>query len=206
MGAVRERSLVPVGRQIQKLGFERHSDRDASYYDSAGIETMFTGVDSIAIDVPGYSATSEKDEIRRLMGHNAYAPADREAFIDRTQGEFDRKRTALLDAIDTDVVIVMCYLYSLDATQHVFWTDDSVIESWYQQFDDLARDVVTTLAPTDSFIIMSDHGMPSEAAHNENAFYSCNVELFPDTTPHITDFHDRILDLTGAGEFGDLDI
>lgn len=44
---------------------------------------------------------------------------------------------------------------------------------------------------------MSDHGLPTEEGHNENAFYSCNRELFGSETPKITDFHDRILEIVG---------
>ena len=49
---------------------------------------------------------------------------------------------------------------------------------------------------------MSDHGLPTPHQHNEKAFYSCNRELFGDTTPLITDFHDRILDIVGEDEVG----
>ena len=52
----------------------------------------------------------------------------------------------------------------------------------------------------DKIIIMSDHGLPydknhDKEGHNLRAFYSCNEELFPDKTPKITDFHDKILEL-----------
>ncbi|EHK00764.1 hypothetical protein HRED_11217, partial [Candidatus Haloredivivus sp. G17] len=31
--------------------------------------------------------------------------------------------------------------------------------------------------------------------HNKNAFYSSNVDLFGDETPHIKDFHDKIIEI-----------
>ena len=40
-------------------------------------------------------------------------------------------------------------------------------------------------------IFMSDHGLPAEEGHNENAFYSSNKELFGEEKPHITDFYDK---------------
>ena len=51
-------------------------------------------------------------------------------------------------------------------------------------------------------IFMYEHGMIESQGkfweHNKNAFYSCNVELFGEETPHITDFYDRILEITDS--------
>lgn len=59
----------------------------------------------------------------------------------------------------------------------------------------------------DTVLFVSDHGLPDveKGGHNENAFYSCNKELFGDKTPHITDFHDKILELTDS-ETSDIDV
>lgn len=81
------------------------------------------------------------------------------------------------------------------------------VKETYHEMDELAGEIIERAEENgfDTIIFMSDHGLPTveEGGHNENAFYSCNHELFGDKTPHITDFHDRILQLTGD-EDGDL--
>jgi hypothetical protein len=59
----------------------------------------------------------------------------------------------------------------------------------------------------DTVLFISDHGLPDveNGGHNENAFYSCNRELFGDKTPHVTDFHDKILELAGS-DVSDVDV
>lgn len=44
----------------------------------------------------------------------------------------------------------------------------------------------------EKIIFMSDHGLPTEEGHNENAFYSSNKQLFGDEKPRITDFRDEL--------------
>jgi predicted AlkP superfamily pyrophosphatase or phosphodiesterase len=176
-----ERVLLPIGRQIQKLGFGRESNTGAEYYAEQGIETIFTGVSSVDIDIPGYSDRSGTDEIRELMGHSAYEPTDEELFRRKCREEFKSKRVALFDALDTDVELVACYFQTLDNLQHVYWTDREFIEQWYRRFDDLVGEVRDALEEEDEIIIMSDHGMQRGAdgkgEHSDHGYCASTVPL-----------------------------
>ena len=97
----------------------------------------------------------------------------------------------------------MCHLHRTDHHQHQYGDpsistyDEEKLQDLYEETDDLAGRIVGFFEEDYDYIIfMSDHGLPTEKEHNENAFYSCNKELFGDETPHITDFHDKILELT----------
>lgn len=70
----------------------------------------------------------------------------------------------------------------------------------YERLDKIAQEIVENFSDEWVIIFMSDHGLMQEKEHNENAFYSCNQELFGAETPHITDFHDKILDITETEE------
>lgn len=89
---------------------------------------------------------------------------------------------------------VMLHLHDPDAVQDLGLGN---YQQDYNRLDNIAGDIIERFSEEWTIIFMSDHGLPTEYEHNENAFYSCNKELFGDQTPHITDFHDKILELTG---------
>lgn len=66
----------------------------------------------------------------------------------------------------------------------------------YERLDSIAADIAQNFSDDRTIIFLSDHGRMEHAEHNKQAFYSCNKELFRDKTPHITDFHDKILELS----------
>lgn len=97
---------------------------------------------------------------------------------------------------------LMCHFHRPDKHQHHYGDrsieyDERKLKKLYRETDELAEDIKekALAAGYDYVIFMSDHGLPTDEAHNENAFYSCNKELFGKKTPHITDFHDKILEL-----------
>jgi predicted AlkP superfamily pyrophosphatase or phosphodiesterase len=98
----------------------------------------------------------------------------------------------------------MCHFHRVDQFQH-YYGDESIgrfdqdkLLDLYRETDELASNIKQKAlsAGYDCIIFMSDHGLPTEDQHNKQAFYSSNIELFGDDTPHITDFHDKILELT----------
>lgn len=67
----------------------------------------------------------------------------------------------------------------------------------YKEIDELAEEIRERAEAKgyDKVIFMSDHGLPSQTAHNRNAFYSCNEKLYGENSkekPKITDFYDKI--------------
>lgn len=125
--------------------------------------------------------------------------------------EFSYRKEELMSELGNEILgsrdLLMCHIHRLDMYQHLFGDeevhyDETKLKRLYLELDDLANEIQEAALKSgyDYVIFMSDHGLPTEEGHNENAFYSCNKELFGDETPHITDFHDKILALTGNEE------
>lgn len=94
---------------------------------------------------------------------------------------------------------IMLHLHDPDAFQD---TGLGNLEEEYRRLDEIAGEILEEYGDDWTVIFMSDHGRPEKKPgpheHNKNAFYSSNRVLFGDETPHITDFHDKILELTGT--------
>lgn len=85
----------------------------------------------------------------------------------------------------------MLHIHEPDGSQDICYDN---LEEEYKRLDTIAENILDKYSDNyDMIVFMSDHGLPEESQHNENAFYSSNIELFGDKTPHITDFHDKIL-------------
>jgi hypothetical protein len=144
------------------------------------------------------------------IGVRAYSPGynvdilqvmDRHG-IEKAVEELDRfeegKKMELWRALgEKDVVMV--HFHKPDFIHHWYWEVGRMdkVKEVYEEVDAFAAEILNKAEENDfdTVIFMSDHGLPDveKGGHNENAFYSCNHELFPDKTPHITDFHDEII-------------
>jgi hypothetical protein len=92
--------------------------------------------------------------------------------------------------------LVMLHVHEPDAAQDLEYSD---LESEYQRIDEIAGDIREKYGGEyDVLVFVSDHGRSIGVEHNKNAFYSSSQPLFDDEKPHITDFHDRFLQLTGG--------
>ena len=89
---------------------------------------------------------------------------------------------------------IMLHLHDPDGVQDLELGD---YRQDYERLDDIAQEITEKFSDDWTIIFMSDHGLMEEKEHNKNAFYSCNRELFGNETPHITDFYDKVLELTG---------
>jgi len=107
--------------------------------------------------------------------------------------------------------LIMAHFHKPDHIHHWFWEVGKMdkVEETYHEMDELGAEIQQEADEEgfDTVLFMSDHGLPDveNGGHNENAFYSCNRELFGDKTPHITDFHDKILELAGS-DVSDVDV
>jgi hypothetical protein len=139
---------------------------------------------------------------------NGYNTDDVEDFW-RTR-EFAHRKSKLMRPVNTFFDFYMMHIHFADAFQHMTGANQETkpqsLEGLYQELDSLARDILDYFSSEfEHIVFMSDHGLPTKKAHNKNAFYSCNRELFGDKTPHITDFHDKILELAGS-DVSDADV
>ena len=125
---------------------------------------------------------------------------------------FEPRKKNFFSELENDIItprdFLMCHFHFSDFMHH-FHADvnsfggDEIREEktkkMYNEMEEFSQEIKEKAekAGYDYIIFMSDHGLPEGVGHNENAFYSCNKELFGDETPKITDFHDKILELTG---------
>jgi len=121
--------------------------------------------------------------------------------------EHRHRKESLFSELENEIVsprdFLMCHFHLPDFFQHLKGDrelgnyDEEFLRKLYRELDDLAGEIEEKALENgyDTVIFMSDHGLPTTSAHNENAFYSCNKEIFPNKTPKIADFHDKILEL-----------
>jgi hypothetical protein len=116
-------------------------------------------------------------------------------------------RSDLENDIVSPLKLLMVHFHRPDIYHHPYGDvgsnnlefDRDKLRKMYLEIDEFCKEIrnKASKAEYEYIIFMSDHGLPNQSGHNENAFYSCNRELFgEDETPHITDFHDKILELT----------
>ena len=172
------------------LGFERVGYTKNDYPQ----KTLFDKIaDSRSIDVPGYDVLLSKGG-GQISAHGIEGAVEVQNWI------HEKKKEDLFEAIDGEYDFVMAHFHKVDHFHHWFWEvgQEEPVKEVYEEFDNFAGEIMERAeGKYDYVIFMSDHGLPTEHQHNENAFYSCNRELFGQMTPLITDFHDRILDIVG---------
>lgn len=168
------------------------------------VNTLFEEIpDSEDLFVPSYSKnwTFVIGTMTSPMNYGA----SRDEVMDYHDREYEWRKQKLFEALDqpynTGFNFLMCHFHRPDLAQHMFAYDGVIeeekLKQIYYETDELAKEIIEQAEDSYDYIIfMSDHGLPTEKGHNENAFYSCNRELFGEETPHITDFHDKILELT----------
>lgn len=113
------------------------------------------------------------------------------------------KERELFEEIENgDADVVMAHFHFADSAQHKYWEigKKEKVKQIYRELDELAGRIKKEAdGKYELIIFMSDHGLPTENAHNKNAFYSLNKKLGLEK-PHITDFHDIILEEAPDGE------
>lgn len=184
-------------------GFERETFTK----EDVPVQTLFDDIpDSLALNVPAYSVNAGIEVFAWVLDRYGIEQAEREA-----RKEFRQRKEEFRDELENDSRdFLMAHFHFLDSMNHLFGDsveDEDKLKDAYREMDAFAGEIKEEVAGKyDTVIFMSDHGLPTETAHNEQAFYSCNRDLFPGKTPHITDFHDRILDLVEAENLSGVEI
>ncbi|MFB6158109.1 MAG: alkaline phosphatase family protein [Candidatus Nanohalobium sp.] len=176
------------------------------------VKAIFEEIDdSRAMYVPGYNPSKlwkNGFSMGKLLSLGNSKVEVEDFLRDR---EFEVRKRKLFSELDNEIIsprkFLMCHFHFSDWMHHLYgdkksgnWDRRKLLEI-YKESDNLAKEILEKAeeASYDYVIFMSDHGLPDEEAHNENAFYSCNKELFGEETPHITDFYDKILELSNSG-------
>lgn len=172
-----EKILLPIGKKIQLLGFERRSKGNPEYYERRGLKTIFSDTRAKVIGVPGYAPAQKTDQLRKLGGHSTYVPiVEIDQLIAELEKEFKEREEALLEGIKLPVNILMVYFFCLDMIGHFFWDNKEFMQSWYRKCEDLVQLVRTKMSSEDILIVISDHGM-QKGKHAGKAFFSCSLPL-----------------------------
>jgi hypothetical protein len=115
--------------------------------------------------------------------------------------EYIRRKKETFRPVNRWHDFLMVHFFRPDMHQHCYGDpelstyNENKLEKLYRETDDLAERILEFFSSDyDTIIFMSDHGLPTKKEHNENAFYSCNKELFGDKVPKMVDFHDPILE------------
>lgn len=164
-------------------------------------ETLFDKIsNSKDIFISGYSYYNAGLELNPFDINRK--GVDREyAFSVYREKEHSYRKKKLFRPVNSYYDFTMAHFMLADVAQH-FWGDESIgvnkenLRPIYEHLDELAGKIREEFRQDyDIIIFMSDHGLVTQEAHNENAFYSSNEALFESKTPKITDFHDKILHL-----------
>ena len=164
-------------------------------------DTIFEEVDaSLPLYVPSYNPS-----MYWLSGipHNVIKYFGHERFVDEAKHDTELRlrkgsatQPAFFDVSKEFWDFIMLHLHDPDAFQD---TGIGNLKEEYKRLDDIAEEILEEYSDW-TVIFMSDHGKPVHGAgpheHNENAFYSCNKELYGEKEPCITDFYDKVLNLT----------
>lgn len=138
---------------------------------------------SKSLFVPGYSTSIFSDIGAGLLPLKyGYSPEETEKY--RKGREFEYRKRKTFREVNKYFDLFMVHFHRPDFFQHM--VDDGTfeeeeLEDLYREMDELAARVLNYFEEDFEYIIfMSDHGLPQGDSHNENAFYSCNKELFGD--------------------------
>lgn len=170
-------------------------------------ETFFERIEnSKAIDIPSYNIGYSIELMPILENHG----------LKEAETELDRftkwKKWELFEEMKKDHDLIMAHFHKPDHVHHWYWEVGKMakVKETYHEMDEFAGEILEKAEENgfDTVIFMSDHGLPDveNGGHNENAFYSCNHELFGDETPQITDFHDKILEIVEESELKNVDL
>jgi hypothetical protein len=175
---------------------------DNNYYrEDIEEETIFDVVEaSLPLYVPVYNSEIYWEQgiphsVASMRGEKRFVEEARHDTAVRLY-EGTATQPAFFDVTKDFWDFIMLHLHDPDGFQD---TGLGNLEEEYRRLDEIAGDILEEYGDEWNVIFMSDHGRPEQNRgpheHNKNAFYSCNRELFGDETPHITDFHDKILEL-----------
>lgn len=112
--------------------------------------------------------------------------------------EYSRRKREFMSEVNRYYDFCMVHFQRPDFHQHFYGDqeiryDEEKLDKLYKEMDQFAGEILEFFGDDfETIIFMSDHGLPTTEAHNENAFYSSNTELFPQNTPKMSDFKSRI--------------
>lgn len=201
------RELIPNGVRGSyrlKQVFDAATGYEKEFYakDDYSQDTIFEKTVSRPIHVPGYNPDPawRLGYVFELVGkgysHKSILKQARKQTRNRLHDFYQDYTHDFYD-------LMMLHLHDPDSIQDVNMAfkenDPEILKDEYERLDGIAGNIQERFSDW-NIIFMSDHGRPEKNEHNQQAFYSANFELFGNQEPHITDFHDKILEIVKCEE------
>ncbi|MDY6769128.1 MAG: alkaline phosphatase family protein, partial [Candidatus Nanohaloarchaea archaeon] len=171
-------ALFTIG-DMAKDGIKRFGGFERERYTREKIDcpTLFDRIDgSRALNIPAYDVTPGIEVFSWVLDKYGIEHAEREA-----RKEFRQRKEEFWAAMDEPASpLFMVHFHYIDSINHLYGDvlhDEEKLEAAYAEMDRFAGEILDAAEDRyDTIIFMSDHGLPTATEHNENAFYSSNVE------------------------------
>ena len=178
----------------------------ATYYEDAGIDTVFNGRDAKAIGVPNYVVDPEKKDrehqLRQQLGDlferdsnakGGHKSADPDQFYDLCMEMAAIRIARTRSALRADrYSLVFGYTSALDLIGHISYDQPEMQHYAMDELNALVSELSTDLSEEDELLLLSDHGLQN-GVHTDTAFVSS-------TDPDLTERIDSVLDVRKAVE------
>ena len=203
-----------IGALLQQAEEDRLNQATPEYYTERGLSTVFDGRRSYAISVPNYETALDEeygfDSDRSTIFEHTVLPDGSENFeplfgplkIDERLSKQVSERLGVVKAnIQYDHDLVFVWLGYLDTVGHLAPVRDEA--GWYhrcyQYAASLTADIRSCLAPDDTLICVSDHGLQG-GEHTHNAFFGATDETLIENVESVLDVRDAIDSTTAAND------
>lgn len=154
---------------------------------------------SISLNVPGNDLNTALSSIivSRSLGKDA--PIPKEVMERDIDAEHMKRKEETFDTLENqEFALLMSHFHKSDFMQHLYGFDEDKERDLYQEFDQLADDILKETNKDDLVIFCSDHGL-EDGGHRRKAFYSINKPLGLDN-PHFSKFRSIINNLNFKNE------
>lgn len=177
----------------------------ATYYEKQGIETIFDGIEGVAIGVPNYVVDPDTEDqehlLRRQMGdlfmrdpdakggHTSTDPSEFYEFcLEMSMVRIARVRRALRSR---RYELVFGYTSGLDLLGHVAHNSPGLQSRSYDEVDEFVGELRADLDESDELMLVSDHGLQN-GVHTETAVISATAPDIITDVGSVLDVRDAI--------------
>lgn len=142
------------------------------------------------ISVPGInfdvSSKALKDFVNSSGGVDLADEAGTEAFErEGIRADADRLIRTLYAIESGNHDFIMTHFFSLDLIQHIWAGSQRKMQRWYGLYDHFLSQVLDTVGPDDTVVVVSDHGMEDSGIHSKRSFYGATKAIWDDEEYHV---------------------
>ncbi len=146
------------------------------------------------ISVPGINGDDSNTELKRMVEEGTrrkQTSVDAEIFErEAAKADIDRLIRTVNAVNSRKHDFLLAHFFSLDLIQHIWVTSDRRMRRWHLFYDNIIRQVVHETAPSDTVVIVSDHGMQTSGIHSTRGFYAANKRIWESETYRAVDLRE----------------